>query len=99
MYSYNLIVKAGKIDDMDALVNRVLVRHFGPAVNYHFHAKLSDEAVVIVSHESKRTIQRILGDWFCEDLPREAPFPEGCLLHYREILPNEPTHISNRLGV
>lgn len=98
MYSYNLIIKAGKIEDMDALVNRVLTRHFGPDVHYHFHSKLTEEAVVVVSHESKRTLQETLGNWFAEVDDTDARFHAGTLLHYREILRDESIHICNRLG-
>lgn len=99
MHSYNLIVKAGSIEDMDALVNRQLTRRFGPDVRYHFHAKLTNEAVVVVSHESKGILQDTLDVWFSEHYGFEPPFPEGALLHYREILRDEPSHILNRLGV
>lgn len=86
MYSYNLIIKAGVIDTMDAMVNRQLTRRFGPDVHYHFRSKLSNEAVVIVSHQSQRVLNKVLTDWFLEDLNREAPYPEGSLLHYSEIV-------------
>jgi hypothetical protein len=86
MYRYNLIIKTGAIMHADALVNRELVKRFGPDVHYHKHAMLTNEAVIIVSHDSKRTLQSVLGDWFAEDANHEAPYPEGALLHYRELV-------------
>jgi len=86
MYRYNLIIKTGAIMHADALVNQQLTRRFGPDVLYVTHAMLTNEAVIIVYGHSKRTLQSVLGDWFAEDMPREAPYPEGALLHYRELV-------------
>jgi hypothetical protein len=105
MYSYNLIIKHDRLDHAAAraMVNRELVNRFGPAVHYHEHAYLTHEIVIVVSDESKRNLQSTLGDWFGEphrDLSRErhSAYPTGTLLHYREILPSESTHIRNQLG-
>jgi hypothetical protein len=107
MYSYNLIVKTSDDGDsfaQDALVNRELTRRFGPDVLYHTHARLSHEIVVIVSGDSKRNFQTVLGEWFVEGSSHRettsdyATYPVGTLLHYREILRDEPTHILNKIG-
>jgi hypothetical protein len=75
MYSYNLIIKTGPIDEVDALVNRTLTRVFGPDVLYYFHAKLDQEAVVVVSAQSKRHLQTVLGNWFIENNRDEGSVP------------------------
>jgi hypothetical protein len=102
MYAYNLIVKKG--DDLDeqgarAMLNRELTERFGPAVHYITHAVLSNEIVAIVRHDSKRNLQSTLGDWFAEGRVVEAVtgYPNGTLLHYREITPDEPI-AKNLLG-
>jgi hypothetical protein len=102
MFAYNLIVKKG--DDQDeqaarAMLNRELTERFGPAVHYITHAVLSNEIVAIVRHESKRRLQGTLGEWFNEGRIVEATtgYPNGTLLHYREITPDEPI-FRNLLG-
>jgi hypothetical protein len=77
------------------MVNQQLTQRFGPDVHYLTSAKLDNEVVVIVQHESKRTLQSTLGDWFTQR-PSDAPYPVGTLLHYRQILSDEP--IYNQLG-
>ena len=90
MYKYNLIIKSGPIEEMDAMVNRQLVKRFGPDVHYYFHAKTTQEAVVVVSGESKRGMQNTLGEWFVEDdKGADGQWPVGSLLHYREIMSDE----------
>jgi hypothetical protein len=109
MHAYNLIIKRGDLDNdaASAMVNRQLTDRFGPAVHYLTHALLDNEVVVIVRHESKRRLQSTLGDWFNEQqrtlegegdeaAGRPSGYPEGTLLHYREILPDEP--IMQQLG-
>jgi hypothetical protein len=102
MYSYNLIIKHDRLDHAAAraMVNQQLTRRFGPDVHYFEHAYLTHEIVVVVSNDSKRGMQTTLGDWFAEGRVVEAVtgYPDGTLLHYREILPDESTHIRNRLG-
>ena len=100
MYLYNLIIKRGDLDAdaARAMVNRELTTRFGPDVGYHEHAFLDNEAVIIVRGESKRGLQATLGDWFTEGLPHAetddsySTFPDGTLLHYREILRDEPIY-------
>lgn len=104
MYAYNLIVKKG--DDQDeqdarAMLNRVLTDNFGPAVHYLVHAVLTNEIVAIVRHDSKRILQETLGEWFNETTGTEPirgiGYPIGTLLHYRQILSDEPI-FRNLLG-
>ena len=98
MYVYNLIIKRGDLDDAAAraMVNQQLTRRFYPAIGYTISALLDNEIVVQVRDESKRSMQVTLGDWFNEGLTDAAPYPDGTLLHYREILPSES--IYNSLG-
>lgn len=100
MYRYNLIVKHEKLDHeaARAMVNRELVKRFGPDIGYIEHAYLTYEIVVIVRGESKRSMQSILGDWFTEAVrdDERASFPTGTLLHYREITADEA--LPNQLG-
>jgi hypothetical protein len=109
MYPYNLIIKRGDLDEQAAvaMVNQQLTRRFGPDVGYLITAKLDNEVVVIVRCDSKRGAQSTLGDWFTETnrtlegegdeaAGRPSGYPEGTLLHYREILPSES--IYNQLG-
>lgn len=100
MYVYNLIIKTSGLDNeaARALVNQQLTRRFGPDVGYHTSALLTDEAVVQVRGESKRSMQGILGDWFIEDEREEdgSGWPVGSLLHYREVTSDES--IYNVLG-
>jgi hypothetical protein len=100
MYSYNLIIKHEFLDHAAAraLVNRQLVRRFGPDVHYYEHAYLTHEIIIVVSNHSKWKLQSVLGDWFGEDCGNEPPYANGALLHYREILRDEPSHILNKLG-
>ena len=96
MYKYNLIIKRGDLDEQasHAMVNQQLTRRFGNDVHYITPSILDNEVVVIVQHESKRTLQGVLGGWFGEDAGSEAPYPVGALLHYREILPSESIYTS-----
>ena len=108
MYAYNLIVKTGDVDEQAAraMVNQQLTERFGPAVHYIVHAVLGNEIVVIVRCESKRGAQTRLGEWFTEtnrtedgeadEAAGDGPYPVGTLLHYREILADEP--IMKQLG-
>ena len=99
MYQYNLIIKRGSLDEQaaHAMVNQQLTRRFGPDVHYITTAILDNEVVVIVANESKRNLQGTLGDWFVEDEHDESgQWPVGSLLHYREVLLDEP--IYNKLG-
>jgi hypothetical protein len=101
VYSYNLIIKTGDLGiehEVDAMVNQQLTRRFGPDVHYYTHAKTDNEVIVVVSDDSKRNLQNVLGDWFGEDTPHDPPYEIGALLHYREILRDEPSHILNKIG-
>lgn len=91
MYSYNLIIKHERLEQaaVRAMVNRQLTRRFGDDVFYHETSMLTHEVIVVVSHESKRTLQATLGEWFAEDNDKMPPFPTGALLHYRQILSGE----------
>lgn len=105
MYSYNLIIKRDKYlsdRDADIMVNGQLTRRFGPDVHYYEHAKTDNEVIIVVSNDSKWKLQTVLGEWFTETTDEDcAPglgYPVGALLHYRQILRDEPTHILNKIG-
>jgi hypothetical protein len=94
MYMYNLIVKKGDLDEpaARAMIEHQLIARFGDSVNFTVSAVLTNEVVAQVRWESKRGIQVTLGEWFNEGRVVEmvAGYPDGTLLHYREILPSEP---------
>lgn len=89
MYRYSLIVKIGNPEHVNAMAERELTARFGDDVIYQTHAILTDESVIIVYGESKSHLQRVLDDWFAEDIGRTGSFRVGTLLHYRQLVSGE----------
>ena len=101
MYKYNLIIKRGDLDYFAAraMVNRELVKRFGPDVHYIITASLDNEVVVILSDESKRGLQSALGNWFIEPQralwkERKSSYPSARCFTTVRSFPLSPSPIS-----
>jgi len=91
MYTYSLIIKAGRIEHMEALVNRLLVKHFGPDVHYNIHVKLTNEVTVILRSFTIDYAGK-LNEWFvgAEPIREGMGFLPGTLLHWRYVTEDDP---------
>lgn len=85
---YSLIIKDdGPLDDRERHVSQWLNANLGDEYAWRIHTKLTYETVVILNGPD--TLKAAFNDWFVRDTPIEPPFPNGALLHWREIVPGD----------